>query len=199
MASCKNLIIATSNTGKVGEFQQMLGSDWKIRTLADFPNLAEVVEDGQTFEENARKKAQEISTQLPGHVLADDSGLEVDALDGAPGIYSARYAGSEKDDSANNRKLLNALDGIPESRRGAQFHCVLALAENGVIRASFEGILRGRILTGPRGKNGFGYDPLFLPNGLDRTTAEMSPEEKHLISHRGKAMRMAIEFLTRSA
>jgi XTP/dITP diphosphohydrolase len=196
------LLVATKNPGKAKEFQEMLGTDWKVTTLLDLPEAGEVVEDGATFEANARKKALAFSGggvgQVDGWVLADDSGLEVDYLEGAPGIYSARYATApdgSKDDEANNRKLLAELEGVPEEKRGAQFRCVLALAQRGKVKQVFEGIVRGRILEAPRGEHGFGYDPLFLPEGFDRTTAELSPDEKHRISHRGQATRQASEFL----
>ncbi len=202
----RSLLIATSNPGKAREFGEMLGADWKIMTLLDLPGAEEVVEDGHSFEANARKKALVFSGsgegQIEGWVLADDSGLEVDILDGAPGIYSARYAAAAdgtRDDEANNRKLLSALEGFPDGKRGAQFRCVLALARAGEVKAVFEGVIRGRILKAPRGANGFGYDPLFQPDGYDRTTAELSPEEKHRISHRGMATRQAADFLQSNA
>jgi len=189
------LTIATANAGKGREFGDLLGDAWTIRTLADFPDLPEVVEDGDSFEANARKKAEEISRIVDGPVLADDSGLEVDFLHGAPGIYSARYAGEGKDDQANNRKLLEALAAVPEEQRGAQFHCVLAIAFQGRTLKTFDGIIRGTILREEKGLGGFGYDPLFQPDGFSKTTAEMTPDEKHAISHRGQASRKAIEFL----
>lgn len=194
-----HLTIATGNPGKAREFGDLLGESWTIQTLADYPEIPDVIEDGNSFEANARKKAEEISRLVPGPVLADDSGLEVDFLNGAPGIYSARYAGESKDDSANNRKLLQALDAVPDDQRGAQFHCVLAIAENGKTLATFDGIIRGTLLREERGQGGFGYDPLFQPDGHQRTTAEMPAEEKHAISHRGQAARKAVGFLTRRA
>ncbi|MEM6821186.1 MAG: XTP/dITP diphosphatase [Verrucomicrobiota bacterium] len=191
----KSLVIATGNPGKAKEFAEMLGQQWQIRTLKDFPEISDVIEDGDSFETNACKKAREISEQVEGWVLADDSGLEVDYLDGAPGIYSARYAGPEKDDEANNQKLLKELDGVPDKQRGAQFHCVLAIAKSGEVLKTFSGIIRGKILTEYHGSNGFGYDPLFLPDGYRVTTAEMAPHEKHNISHRGLASKQASSFL----
>jgi len=192
------ILIATKNEGKAREFREMLGAAWDVKTLLDLGETPDVVEDGDTFEANARKKALAFSGKFEGIVLADDSGLEVDALDGAPGVYSARFAAGTdglKDDGANNRKILSLLEGVPTERRGAQFRCVLALAQGSGVLAVFEGIVRGRILETPRGERGFGYDPLFLPHGQDRTTAEMPPEEKHAISHRGQATRAAAEYL----
>lgn len=198
MVSTENgriLTVATGNAGKAKEFGDLLGDSWIIRTLLDYPEVPEVVEDGDTFEANACKKAIEISRIIPGPVLADDSGLEVDFLNGAPGIYSARFAGEAKDDNANNAKLMQELDAVPDHLRGAQFHCALAIAENGSVLAKFDGIIRGMITREPRGSNGFGYDPYFQPDGYQQTTAELSPEEKHAISHRGKAGRLAADFL----
>ena len=189
------LTVATGNTGKAKEFGELLGDQWTIKTLLDYPELPDVVEDGDSFEANACKKAVEISQIVAGPVLADDSGLEVDFLDGAPGIFSARYAGETKDDEANNAKLIQELADVPDEARGAQFHCALAVAENGQILATFDGIIRGKILREPRGSNGFGYDPYFMPDGYDVTTAQMEPADKHAISHRGKAGREAAAFL----
>jgi len=193
----KPILIATGNQGKAKEFQQMLGEEWEVQTLANLENPIDVVEDGETFAENAAKKALAFVDQFDGPILADDSGLEVDSLDGAPGIYSARYAGEAKDDEANNTKLLHALEGISDPERGAQFRCVLALVVEGEVKATFDGVVRGTILRAPRGENGFGYDPLFLPDGSDVTTAEMASDEKHQISHRGKALRQAVDYLQR--
>ncbi len=189
------LTVATGNAGKAKEFGELLGDQWMIRTLLDYPEIPEVVEDGATFEANACKKAVEISRLIAGPVLADDSGLEVDFLNGAPGIFSARYAGEAKNDHANNAKLIHELDMVPDELRGAQFHCSLAVADNGHILKTFDGIIRGKITRQPRGTNGFGYDPYFQPDGFDQTTAELTPEQKHQISHRGKAGRMAASFL----
>ncbi|MGF1679326.1 MAG: XTP/dITP diphosphatase [Candidatus Methylacidiphilales bacterium] len=189
------VLLATRNAGKAKELSALLGKGYRVAFLEMFPDWPDVVEDGDTFEANARKKAREISLKFPGWVLADDSGLEVDALQGAPGIYSARYAGEEKDDAANNQKLLQNLVGIPERDRGAQFQCVLALARHGNVVHTTRGVVRGRMLTEPRGDHGFGYDPLFLPDGFDKTTAEMTPEEKHTISHRGQAMHAMLIWL----
>ncbi|MDD5261718.1 MAG: RdgB/HAM1 family non-canonical purine NTP pyrophosphatase, partial [Methylacidiphilales bacterium] len=184
----KTLLIATKNQGKAREFREMLGSGWKVLTMADLPGRPAVVEDGATFEENAIKKALEVGRMENCLVLADDSGLEVDALGGAPGVYSARFAGEPANDAKNNTLLLRKLMGVQVSRRGAQFRCVLALAKGKKLLHTVEGICRGRILTLPKGSGGFGYDPLFVPNGYSESFAQLGAEAKHQLSHRGKAM-----------
>jgi len=189
------LLIATANAGKAREFQEMLGKEWAVRTLRDLKEVPEIVEDGATFEENALKKARALAGWGGGPVLADDSGLEVDVLGGAPGVHSARYAGRHGDDAGNNRKLLAALQGVPEAERGAQFRCMLALRLPGGEERCFAGVCRGRILEAARGEGGFGYDPLFLPDGMERSMAELTAEEKHAISHRGRALRAAAAWL----
>jgi XTP/dITP diphosphohydrolase len=155
-----------------------------------------VVEDGDTFAANAAKKAETIAqlTGLP--CLADDSGLVVDALQGAPGVQSARYAGIQGDDAANNARLLRELTGVPDARRQAAFCCVMALCRPGEGTTLFEGRVTGCILLAPRGDGGFGYDPLFLVDGCDRTMAELPLTQKNLISHRGQALRQMVESLT---
>jgi non-canonical purine NTP pyrophosphatase (RdgB/HAM1 family) len=193
----RKILIATANQGKAREFQEMIGHSWQVHTLKDLPTVPEIVEDGNTFEANALIKATALVPYFDGPILADDSGLEVDALGGAPGVYSARYAGEHGNDAANNAKLLREMETVPDHRRGAQFHCVLAWVEEGRVRGTFNGICRGSILHQPLGKNGFGYDPLFVPEGLDQTMAELDPEQKHALSHRGKAMRKAVEELNR--
>jgi XTP/dITP diphosphohydrolase len=182
-----DLLVATSNAGKAREFQQLLGGEWNIATLQDLPEIGEIVEDGDTFEANARIKALAVSNAGFEWVIADDSGLEVDALNGAPGVISARYAGEGKDMAANIKKLLGELAGRPPAERGAQFRCVLVLARLGQIEAVFEGICRGSILEAPRGDRGFGYDPIFEPDGYFESFGELDPVLKNQISHRGKA------------
>ncbi|HEY8965370.1 MAG TPA: non-canonical purine NTP pyrophosphatase [Candidatus Methylacidiphilales bacterium] len=192
------MLVATKNAGKAREFGELLGGAWRVETLKDRPELVEGVEDGATFEANAAKKALAIGKQLGGGVLvlADDSGLEVDALGGAPGVYSARYAGESDPalrDGRNNAKLLAALDGLPLEKRGAQFRCSLCLVRGEEVVATADGICRGALLDAPRGADGFGYDPLFLPviegGALSaKTFAEMNSDAKHALSHRGKAM-----------
>ncbi|MDR2463297.1 MAG: non-canonical purine NTP pyrophosphatase, partial [Verrucomicrobiales bacterium] len=146
-------------------------------------------------EANAVKKALALVTVSGGLILADDSGLEVDALDGAPGIFSARYGGEPADDGRNNALLLKNLDGVADGQRGAQFRCVLALVNGGRRIKTFEGICRGKILRAPRGANGFGYDPLFVPDGYAETFAELPAATKHTLSHRGRATRLLLDFL----
>ena len=167
----------------------MLGSDIQVISLDAFPSAPEVIEDGNTFEANAIKKAREIAKYTGLPALADDSGLVVDALNGAPGVYSARYAGEDATDKTNNDKLIENLRGIPESHRTAHFCCAMALATpHGRVQTT-EAIWKGRILTTPRGENGFGYDPLFFISTHNCTSAELSSDEKNRLSHRGQALR----------
>ena len=177
----------------------MLGPEFRLEDLQSFPEIGEVIEDGATFAENARLKATVVSRQLPGLVLADDSGLEVDALGGAPGIYSARYAGKSATDERNRRKVLEEMLRLPPgSSRTARFRCVLALARQGKVLATFDGVVEGQITSGARGDGGFGYDPLFQPDGFEKTLAELLPEEKNAISHRAAAVAHLKNFLKTS-
>lgn len=188
--SDKTIMIATGNMGKAKEFEKMFAkAGYQIKTMKDFPELPEVQETGQTFEENARLKAETIANILQCPVLADDSGLTVDALGGMPGIYSARFAGEQKSDASNNAKLLHELTDVADENRTAQFHCTLVFAAPQKESLVVEGIWNGRIARIPRGENGFGYDPLFIIDGLEKTSAELTPEEKNAISHRGQAMK----------
>jgi XTP/dITP diphosphohydrolase len=180
------LILATRNAHKTREVQRILGCRIVLRDLASHPEIPEIPESGSTFEENAALKAVTVSRELPGLVIADDSGLEVDALHGAPGIFSARYAGGNAGDDANIDKLLRALGKTP--RRTARFRCVIALARDGKLLGTFEGVVEGTIVDPPRGKNGFGYDPVFQPTGFAQTFGEMKPELKNEMSHRAKAI-----------
>ena len=197
----KTLLVATKNPGKAREFALLLGNSWKVETLLALPALTEGVEDGATFEENAAKKALAIAAQVGPEVfvLADDSGLEVDALGGAPGVYSARYAGENDPhfrDEANNGKLLAAMKEVPDDNRGAQFRCALCLVKGNEVVATADGVCRGILLDAPYGHEGFGYDPLFVPDGAEqkRTFAEMPLDQKHRFSHRAMAMgKMAAE------
>jgi len=184
------LLVATKNRHKVREIAQVLGlREDEVTSALDFPDLPDVVEDGATFEANAVKKAVSLARATGRVTMADDSGLEVDALDGAPGVYSARYAGEPADDAANNAKLLKALARAGDRR--ARFRCVLALADpSGRVR-TVEGCCEGAIAAAPRGAGGFGYDPVFVPEGHERTFAEMAPAEKHRLSHRGRALAAA--------
>ncbi|MFV0560782.1 MAG: ribonuclease PH [Enterococcus sp.] len=187
-ASTPTIIIATRNAGKAREFAELFGrSGYQVKTLLDYPELPDVEETGTTFEENARLKAETIAQILQQPVLADDSGLKVDALNGLPGVYSARFAGEQKSDAANNAKLLHELTGVPDEKRTAQFHCTLVFAQPGKESLVVEADWPGKIGRIPRGDNGFGYDPLFIPDGFTETSAELSGEEKNKISHRGQA------------
>lgn len=188
------LLIATGNPGKIKEFREMLGEDrFAWSDLSQHREIAPAEETGRTFRANASLKATYYATQLHTWALADDSGLEVDALDGAPGVLSARWAEMNqagKGDSDNNTLLLRQLAATPDSHRTARFVCVLALADpQGCVALTARETVEGRIIHEPRGDNGFGYDPLFLIDSLGRTTAELDPHEKHRISHRGKALR----------
>lgn len=192
------LVLATRNEGKVKEIREALsGLEVDLLTLLDFPEVPEVHEDGATFSENAKKKALTVAkfTGLPA--LADDSGLEVDALGGMPGVRSARFAGEGADDDANNRKLLELLKGLPPERRTARFRCVLALAFPDGEVYTVEGTCEGLIAEEPAGDGGFGYDPLFLIPEEGRTFAQMTREEKNSLSHRGRALRKLREVLSR--
>ncbi len=181
------IVLATGNQNKVREFQELLKEfPVTIKSLKDFGPLPPVVEDGATFDENAYKKAHHYARVLGLVCLADDSGLVVDALDGRPGVYSARYAGQEATDQDNCRKLLAELEG--KKNRRAHFECVLSLATPGGPALTWEGRCDGIITTEPRGESGFGYDPVFLCDGFDKTFAEISMEEKSRVSHRGRAM-----------
>ncbi len=183
------IVIATKNPGKAHEFKKMFADiGWQIKTLLDFPQIPEVAETGSTFEENARLKAETIALRLDCPVLADDSGLVVDAIGGLPGIYSARFAGERKSDAANNAKLLHELTDIPLEKRSAHFHCTLVLAAPNKESLVVDGDIDGQILTIPRGDNGFGYDPLFFLPKEQVTMAELSLDKKNKISHRAKAI-----------
>ncbi len=193
------LVVATRNAGKVRELDRLLGG-LGLELVGLDPSVPDVVEDADTFEGNAEKKAMEVARRLGAMVVADDSGLVVDALGGAPGIFSARYAGTHGDDQANNDKLLRELEAVPDADRTARFVCALAFADpDGPLGARchvVRGTIEGTILRAPRGDGGFGYDPLFLPLGETRTTAEMPPAEKNAISHRAEAARALGAFLT---
>jgi XTP/dITP diphosphohydrolase len=184
------LLLATRNSGKLRELQEIAaGCPLVWRGLAEFPGVPEAVEDGQTFAENARRKALHYAAATGLPTLADDSGLEVDYLGGAPGVLSARYAGVDQDDAANVRKLLAALVGVPAERRTARFRCSMAFARPGEVLRESAGVIEGRITDVPRGTGGFGYDPVFLVPALGKTAAELDPQQKHAISHRGQALR----------
>jgi XTP/dITP diphosphohydrolase len=195
-----DIVLATSNRKKLEEIRKIFGSmkiELHFYTLDDFPECKEAEEDGVTFEENAVKKALQIFECTKMTAIADDSGLEVDALKGAPGVYSARYAGEPSNDSANNRKLLDELKDVPHNRRGARFVCCIAMASANGVR-TFMGYVNGSIGMELRGDNGFGYDPLFFPEGHDRTFAEMNDAEKNAMSHRAMALRKLREYIGKS-
>ncbi|OGW46006.1 MAG: non-canonical purine NTP pyrophosphatase, RdgB/HAM1 family [Nitrospirae bacterium GWC2_57_9] len=190
------IVLATGNKKKIEEIKRITADlPITILSLSDYPNCPETVEDKDTFEGNATKKAVEVCQCTGKAALADDSGLEVDALKGAPGVYSARYAGEGANDVKNNEKLLQELKNIPQDKRTAQFVCCMALALPGGDVKTFFGFAKGRIGLEPKGKTGFGYDPVFTPDGFDRTFAEMSGEEKDRLSHRGKALEKLRNFL----
>ena len=181
-----DLLLATCNPHKTREFRQLLGAEFALVDLASFPELKLPPETGSTFEQNAALKAVSVSQNVEEIVIADDSGLEVDVLNGAPGIYSARYAGKYATDAANIDKLLRELNQLVD--RSARFRCVIALARAGKVLATVEGRVEGMIVDLPRGNGGFGYDPVFQPAGFEQTFAEMPSEIKNRISHRGKAI-----------
>ena len=184
------LLVATKNLGKVREIRKALkGFELRIYTLSDFPDVPEIREDRKSFTENALKKGRFYSKYLGKLAIADDSGLEVDALGGLPGIHSARYAGKGASNRENNRKLLKEMEGIWLSKRGAKFRCVIAMVSPDGREAIAEGTCKGRIGFKEVGKKGFGYDPLFILPQYGKTMAQLSIEEKNRISHRGKALR----------
>jgi XTP/dITP diphosphohydrolase len=197
------LLLATRNANKTREFRELLGKDFDVHDLSFFDEMAIPKESGRTFEENAILKA--VAASQDRHVqdrhllvVADDSGLEVNALGGAPGIFSARYAGEDASDKENIDKLLGELaqGNVPLDQRSARFRCVIALAHEGKLLGKFEGVVEGSIVDLPRGSRGFGYDPIFLPNGFDKTFGELRAEAKNRISHRAQAIRTLAAKLT---
>jgi XTP/dITP diphosphohydrolase len=211
------LLLATRNAHKAGEIRAILGDQFQLLTLNNFSGAPKVVEDASTFAGNATKKSVELARwvqssgfKVPGwkfFVLADDSGLEVDALDGAPGVHSARFAAvdSEKNenssDAENNAKLLRLLENIPAEKRTARFSCILALTPVPLIESQtqlFDGVCEGEIIFKPHGKNGFGYDPLFVPNGFVQTFAELGEDVKNKLSHRAKALKKLKNYFSKS-
>ncbi|MED1204835.1 XTP/dITP diphosphatase [Heyndrickxia acidicola] len=185
-----DIIIATKNRGKANEFSDMLEPyGFRVKTLLDIPNSIDVDETGSTFEENAILKAEAISMQYNIITIADDSGLVVDALDGRPGVYSARYAGEAKNDQENMDKVLIEMETIPDSQRTARFYCALAVAVPGKKTITVSGTCEGKILRQPQGTNGFGYDPIFWVPAKEQTLAQLQADEKNKISHRGMALK----------
>ena len=207
MGTMMRVLIATSNAGKLRDFAaaaKTFGVD--VEALPGYSSVSAPVEDQPTFEGNARKKAEHYSRVAPGElVLADDSGLEVAALGGAPGVYSARYAALEhggdgnSSDAENNARLLRELSSTDEDHRQARFICVIAAARDGKTLGTFHGAAEGMVLHQPRGSGGFGYDPLFWFPAIDRTFAELDPEEKASYSHRGQAFRKFLEWIEEAA
>jgi len=191
----RQLVLATNNEHKIREIRSLLKNlSVELLILRDIPNLPPLVEDAATFEENAVKKATAVFQHTGLPTLADDSGIEIFYLNMQPGVHSARYAGINATDEQNNEKLLQAMRGVAPRRRRAQFRSVIALVDKGVQEIT-EGIFSGTLAEAPRGSNGFGYDPLFIPDGLSRTSAELTDEEKNAISHRGQSLRKMIEVL----
>lgn len=188
----KTLLFATGNLNKLAEVRALLQGQYKVQSLHDLELETELPETQETLEGNALQKARYIVDHYGLHCFAEDTGLEVEALKGAPGVYSARYAGEEKNNQANCRKLLAELQ--PHTNRKARFRTVIALVLDHQ-EYCFEGIVEGRIVESPRGEGGFGYDPLFVPDGFEQTFAEMPAQEKNQISHRGRALRKLIQFL----
>ena len=188
--------LASTNPGKLREFRQAAEARGiEVELLPGIENLPACIEDGNTFEENARKKALHYSQWTESMVFADDSGLCVDALGSGPGVFSARYAGPDADDEANNRKLLSELAGVPASKRSAHYVCVIALARRGKILTAVEGTADGLIQDEPRGTGGFGYDPYFFYPPFNKTFAELGLDEKYEVSHRGEAFRKLLDYL----
>ena len=203
----KHILVATSNPGKIRDLAGAASHfGIEVAQIPNFASLPLVIEDGPTFEANARKKAEEYSLYVPGEVvIADDSGLEVDALGGAPGVHSARYAADEPhlaeantDDEANNAKLIREITKIPPEKRTGRFVCWIAAARDGKTLAIFQGKAEGIIQQPPRGKNGFGYDPLFFFPSINKTFAELTAAEKAHYSHRGEAFRKFLEWYRQS-
>ncbi|HTX26132.1 MAG TPA: RdgB/HAM1 family non-canonical purine NTP pyrophosphatase [Streptosporangiaceae bacterium] len=190
------VVLATRNPGKLRELARILGAQVALAGLDEFAGAPDVPETGATFEENALLKARAIAeyTHLPA--VADDSGLCVDALNGMPGVLSARWAGRHGADKANLDLVLAQVADVPDERRGARFVCAAALVD-GAREEVVTGTVAGRLIREPRGSGGFGYDPIFVPDGFDVTTAEMTPEAKDAISHRGRAFRALVPFITR--
>ncbi|MFS0654641.1 XTP/dITP diphosphatase [Bacillus sp. 179-C3.3 HS] len=189
MIRMKTAIIATHNSGKAKEFKAILEpKGFTVKTLADIGFTEEIEETGQTFEENAVIKAEAIQAKAGEMVIADDSGLSIDYLGGKPGVYSARYAGVEKDDAENVKKVLDELKGVEKEDRTARFRCALAVSIPGKETKTVEGSVEGFISEEPIGENGFGYDPIFIVKDKDKTMAQLTPEEKNKISHRAVAL-----------
>ena len=193
--SRRRIVLATHNRDKLKEIRRLLDpAQFELLTLDDFDDFPEIEEDGATLEENALKKAREVYRATGLLSVADDTGLEVDALGGRPGVYSSRFAGEDASYADNVRKLLEEMKDVPQDERTARFRCVVAIVD-GTRETTVEGICEGRITTEPRGRGGFGYDPVFWVPEAGKTFAEMSAEEKNAVSHRGRAFRKAAQVL----
>ncbi|AYK64744.1 XTP/dITP diphosphatase [Bacillus subtilis] len=196
MIIMKEAIIATHNPGKVKEFKEILEpKGYDVKSLAEIGFTEEIEETGHTFEENAILKAEAVAKAVNKMVIADDSGLSIDNLGGRPGVYSARYAGEQKDDQANIEKVLSELKGIEKEQRTARFRCALAVSIPGEETKTVEGHVEGYIAEEPRGKYGFGYDPIFIVKDKDKTMAELTSDEKNKISHRADALKKLSKLL----
>ncbi|MGL5017560.1 MAG: RdgB/HAM1 family non-canonical purine NTP pyrophosphatase [Luteolibacter sp.] len=193
MQAKPRLILATRNAHKTGEIRAMIGDRFEVLDATAFPDFPEIEETGTTFLENARLKAEGISRHVEGWVLSDDSGLEVDALGGAPGVWSSSYGGEEGNHAKNNARLLAEMAG--KSDRGARFRCTMVLARGGAEQASFSGAVEGRLVESLHGAGGFGYDPLFVPEGYEKTFAELGDEVKNSLSHRSRALQQVVGYL----
>lgn len=193
MPTPPRLIVATRNPHKSAEIRAMLGGRFEVLDATDFPDLPGIDETGTTFLENARLKAEGISRLVAGWVMADDSGLEVDALGGAPGVWSSSFGGEEGNHAKNNARLLEEMAG--KTVRQARFRCTLVVARAGIAEADFCGTVEGTLCQAPRGDGGFGYDPLFIPDGYGQTFAELGETVKNRLSHRARALAQAISWL----
>jgi XTP/dITP diphosphohydrolase len=191
----QTLLVATWNTHKTKEIGQILGSGWNVRDLTTLADAPRVEETGSTFAENAALKAVAISDSFPELVLADDSGLAVDALNGEPGVYSARFAGVDATDAQNRSKLIGLLKTLPAREFPARFRCEMVLANKGEVQGSFSGTLEGVVVPRERGDHGFGYDSMFIPAGYSETFAELPSEIKNSLSHRARALAQVVAFL----
>lgn len=187
------LVVATRNAHKTAEIREMIGGRYEVLDATAFPELPEVEETGTSFLENATLKAVAVSREVEGLVLSDDSGLEVDALDGRPGVWSSSFGGEEGNHAKNNQRMLREMDGVAD--RAARFRCVMVLARGGEVVADFSGLVEGRILETPSGEGGFGYDPLFAPEGYEESFAELGSEVKNTMSHRGRALAQVMDWL----
>ncbi|MBS3970475.1 MAG: XTP/dITP diphosphatase [Clostridia bacterium] len=198
MSNRKKIVLATQNRGKIKEFAAMLAKnslDVDVISMLDIPDVPEIIEDGSTFKENAYIKAKAVCSQTNLITLADDSGLEVDYLGGAPGIYSARFAGEPRDDKRNNEKLLGLLKGIPHEKRTARFRCAICIMTPAGDYFETSGTCEGIIVDEPKGKYGFGFDPIFYLPQYKKTLAQLDPDIKNTVSHRSEAFRKAVKIL----